>query len=279
MNNENIVKLSDNDVDFENCFVLNGNFYDIGIKVIKWNHQDGYDGYTTKKVVAKKRNGGTKTINGKRYSKRAFVKKSAINKITQLMVHHSGADRRDPGVMYNVLYNQRRLSCHFACEDDGRIYQFNDALDCCWHAGAHNKISIGTECCLFPFVKINPNYYNQRNRKKTNNLPHTIGTDFIHGKRYKVFCFTDPQVDSLARLYAGIWFALSLERTKDLPEFHVSPMFPRIGSAIAKTKINNTTKHIGLIGHLQCTLNKVDPAGFPWEAFETLVGLYFSSFR
>lgn len=278
MSEQQLINLTDGDFNRSHSFSFMGDLYDIGMDVFRWDHMNGYNGYVDKKVVIKKNGVITKVIEGKRYSRRALRQKAAVNAITQLMIHHSGADRANPGVMYDVLYNQRGLSCHFAIEDDGRIFQFNDAIDSCWHAGKHNKISIGTECCLFPLFRRKPSYYNERNRRKTGNLPHAIRTEYIHGKRMKVFCFTQPQVEALARLYAGLWVAVGRKRTKPLPEFESAPIFPKVDGEITRTVAQGAKRHIGLIGHLQCTINKIDPAGFPWERFETLVERYFSVF-
>ncbi len=255
-----------------NAFVLEGNLFDIGTQIIKWNEIGGYNGYITESVINSK---GVK-IKGKRYKKRAFVK--PIKRIKQLLVHHSGADRKNPGVMYNVLYKERALSVHFAVEDDGVIWQFNDVIDCCKHAGKHNRISVGAECCLFPLYNKNPNYYSEKRNSKTGNLPHKVMTDNIHGEYIKVYCFTKPQVNSsLAKLYAGIWAALLYKTGNRI--YDKAPEFPKNDNgSIIKTVARKPLKHIGLIGHLQCTRRKIDPAGFPWFEFEKLVEKYFYNF-
>lgn len=268
-----------------NAIALNGILYDIGVRVRRWNHADGYDGYTTMSVettVQTKRGGSkVKIIQGKRYSKRAWRTQAAIDRITQLVIHHSGADRADPGAMWNVLYNQRKLSVHFAIEDDGRGWQFNDLIDACWHAGGQaNKISIGTECTLYPLASKRPGYYRQERNDRTGNLPHEIMVDRIHGRDIKVFCFTEPQLDTLARYYAGAWVALGHQRTGHFTgAFAGPPRFPRLNGRIPRTNISQPHKHVGLIGHLQITRNKIDPAGFPWEDFEELIAQYYTEFR
>ena len=35
--------------------------------------------------------------------------------------------------------------------------------------------------------------------------------------------------------------------------------------------VEDAIQHTGMIGHLQITRRKVDPAGFPWETFEDQV--------
>ena len=226
----------------------------------------------------------TKVIKGKRYSRRYRMPgRNPINAITQLLVHHSGADRADPGVMYDVLYHQRGLSVHFAGEDDGRLWQFNDMIDSCWHAGKHNPISVGIECCLFPLAGKRPRYYDENKRRRTGNLPHAVKTDVIHGREMKVFCFPEEQWDMLARLYAGAWLAIGHQRKLHDAigsPFNGPPMFPRNKQDnIPRTVADNARKHVGLIGHLQCTRRKIDPAGFPWEEFEERVAEHYRRFK
>lgn len=269
-------------------FMLNGVEYDIGVRIYRWNESSGYNGYLTKRSVVKSISNKTgkkrtRVIKGPRYGKRRRMNplKQPVDVITQLLVHHSGADRADPSVMYNVLYNERGLSCHFATEDDGRMWQFNDAVDRCWHAGKHNNMSVGNECCLYPLAEKHPRYYDEERRKRTGNLEHTVMEDIIHGRKMKVFCFTEPQINSLSKLYAGMWVAIGHQRRGGFSgAFDNPPLFPRDRSGgIPRGIIEKPRKHVGLIGHLQCTRRKIDPAGFPWENFEGLVGLHYNEFR
>lgn len=264
-----------------NAVAVNGVLVDIGVKVFRWDHKFGFDGYTTKRVVVENRKTGRdKIIKGPRYSKR----KGGIDAIKQFFLHHSGGDGKNPSGMYETLYNTRDLSVQFAAEDDGRIYQFNDVIDCCWHAGKHNGICFGVEACLYPFVKSNPQYYSAANRKRTGNLPHKTMIDTIHGRKIKVFCFTEPQLDALARLGAGVWVALRTMRTGKEEGFdyyfNEPPFFPRTHDCeIPRDVVKDGKKHIGMIGHMQTKATKPDPAGFPWERFENMVEDYYYEFR
>lgn len=264
----------------KNAIMVNGVLVDIGVAVFRWDNPKGFDGYTTERVVVENRKTGRdKVISGPRYSKR----KGGIDSISQFFIHHSGGDGKDPSTMYRTLYYDRDLSVHFAAEDDGRIFQFNDVIDCCWHGGTHNQISFGVESCLFPLVNKKPNYYSAARRKRTGNLPHKTMVDVIHGAKIKVFCFTEPQLDALARMGAGVWVALGQMRTgndeKNDVFFEHPPMFYRDHDCnIPRTVIPRAKRHVGMIGHLQTKRAKIDPAGFPWERFENLVEDYFNKF-
>lgn len=263
----------------KNSIMLCGNAFDIGTRVIRWDEKGGFNGYTKKRVVVTSEDRKTgqvrrKIIQGNRFRDR----RKGVNDITQLFIHHSGGDGRNPSGMYETLYNIRGLSVQFAVEDDGRIYQFNDAVDQCFHAGKHNRISVGVECCLYPDAEKNPNYYSSAKRQaRTGNLRHSIISDTIHGRKRKVFAFTEPQVEALARLAAGTMIAVHIEQGRlGAP---LTPLFPRDASwKIPRTVFNHHMNHLGMIGHLQCTKKKWDPAGFPWEKFEDRVGKIFWRF-
>jgi hypothetical protein len=294
------LNLSSGAFDEGNAIVVAGHLVDIGTRVIGWDDQNGFNGYTRKTVVFKEEDRRTgkvvsKRIKGPRYSRRKGRLGrplgngvSGLRGIRQFFIHHSGGDGRDPSNMYQTLYNRRKLSVQHATEDDGRVYQFNDVVDCCWHAGKHNGISTGCEACLYPLADRKPDYYSEERRRRTGNLPHRVVEDIIHGKKMRVFAFTDPQIEALARLAAGTWAALGIlcppRKTKvggvPLDDFFKSPpVFPRgrYGD-IPRTVVANAREHVGLIGHLQCTRRKIDPAGFPWELFESVVADRFREF-
>jgi len=273
-------------VDFEgdgfskrNAIVFAGREFCIGTRVHRWNEKSGFNGYTKKHVHIEEEDratGKVKVIDfrGPRYRHR----RAGLKGIKQFFIHHSGGDGNGAGNIFRTLYMYRNLSVTYVVDDDGQIWQFNDALDVTRHGGSHNQMSIGVECCLFPFHDEKPNYYSEKRNKRTNNLPHKTKIDTIHGQKIKVFCFTDPQVDALARLGAGNWLALQIlkgTKTDDL----APPVFPRNARGnIPRTTVKNPKGHTGLIGHLQVTRRKPDPAGFPWEEYEEKVHDYFWTF-
>lgn len=279
----------------ENSLIVDGVAFDIGTRVIKWWEPDGFGQYETNRSVVKTEDMATgkvvtKVIQGKRY----YERKGGVDGISQVFFHHAGADRESPAIMRDVLHNQRGLSVQFAIEDDGRIYQFLDAVAAAKHAGTHNMISIGAECCLWPDAKKRPNYYSAENRARTGNLPHEIKTEVLQGAKMTVFCFPDPQVEACARWAAGLWFAIwklatkpkqggyNVGMTSTVPlndMFTQPPRFPRDATGEIPRKVfKRHLEHVGLIGHLHCSPRKWDPAGFPWERVESLVRDHFWSF-
>jgi len=273
----------------ENALVLDGVAFDIGSRVIKWWEDEGFSQYGTDRVVVQEEDNATgkvkkKIIQGKRY----YERKKGVPSIRQVFIHHAGADRESPKIMHDVLHNQRGLSVQFAIEDDGRIYQFLDAEKAAKHGGTHNQISIGAECCLFPDAGKRPNYYSVSNRRRTGNLPHTTKVETLQGMKKKVFCFTDEQVEAVCRWAAGLWVAIGYLR-KEVNEldpnteigklFNEPPVFPKNKEGRIPRKVfKKHMEHVGLIGHLQCSPRKWDPAGFPWEYAEERTGEYFWEF-
>ncbi len=266
----------------DNAFILDKVAFDIGTRVIKWWEPDGFSQYDTNRKVIRTEDMATgkvktKVIQGARYKKR----KGGVSGIKQIFLHHSGADRESPKIMREVLHNQRGLSVQFATEDDGRIYQFLDAVTAAKHAGRHNPISIGNECCLWPDAKKRPDYYSAKNRARNGNLPHKVREEVLQGMRMKVFCFPEEQVDAVCRWAAGLWYAVSiLAPTADLDDaFPMPPLFPRNAKGEIPRKITTRPlEHVGLIGHLHASRRKWDPAGFPWEKAEEKIKRYFAEF-
>lgn len=279
-----MISLTGKEPNDESCIVLGDVGYDIGHRIRRWTHQDGFDGYTKKKVVVESVNRKTgktkkKVIKGPRYSRRSFRK--PVDNITQLFVHHSGGDGKDPTGMYNTLYMHRKLSVHFACEDDGRIWQFNDMIDCCWHAGEFNKLSVGVELCLYPLADERPRYYDDDRRRRTGNLPHDVRKEIIHGRQIKVFVMPENQWQGLAVVYAGAWCAIGHQRSKGFTgPFDAPPKFPRDRNGqVSRTVVPDGKKHVGLFCHFQATRRKIDPCGFAFDEFEAAVEEYYRRFR
>ncbi len=258
------------------AIVVNGTPYDIGLPVTHWWEPGGFDGYVAERALVRTQNRKTgavdeRTIRGPRFGQRK------LERVTQFLLHHSGGDGRDPANMYRTLWYDRGLSVQFACEDDGRVWQFLDVKEAAWHAGKHNGISVGVEACLFPLVSADPHFYDPDNCRKRGNVPHAQRMEVIQGQPMRVYVMPPAQVGALARLVAGTWAALRHET--GLSIFEAPPRLPRVNGAIPMSVIGDPLSHAGMIGHLHCTAAKIDPAGFPWAAFEEQVAAVFATFR
>jgi hypothetical protein len=249
--------------DEKNTFVYARRQYDIGVRVKKWFEIDGYDGYK-RPLRIKKRN----------------------RDVRQLLVHHAGQDRLNPGVMYHVLWDIRKLSVHFAYDEPfgvPTIYQFVDADWVCLHAGKMNSTSVGIEICHYPSAWQKPDYYNQARNDKNGNVPHEIVEQPVFSVKRKIFKMTDATIDAVARLYAGCWVALKHDKhlTGVVPwTFKEPPKFPKNREGeIPWDTIFRPREHYGLIAHRHCSKRKWDPAGMDFYEFEERVEKYWNIFN
>ena len=152
----------------DNAFCLNGNYFDIGVPVIKWDDEDGLNSYDTSKHVTfidDRKTGKRikKVVKGKRYSKRKGGL-AAINKIVQ---HHTGGFTAQQA--FNTLHNERKLSVQFLTDvKDGKgvVYQPLDAIERAWQAGELNGSSVGIENVLYPDAEGNPGAYKKATPRK-----------------------------------------------------------------------------------------------------------------
>lgn len=272
------------EADAARAIAVGGRLFDIGTRVIRWDQPDGFDGYTTVRDEwdeEDRKTGRTvhHVVKGRRYSSRAWTG-DPLRKVRQLLIHHTGGDGPDPATMYQTLWHRRGLSVQFSAEDDGRIYQYLDARECAWHAGALNGSSIGCEAALFPSVDADPHYYDAANCARRHNLPHERDVQTIQGTTRAVYLMPPVQLDAIARLFAGLWAALGVLRPAD-PLFQAAPLFPRRGTppAIPSAVIPNPTEHKGILAHYHGTVHKWDPAGVHLGQLEAAVGQYWASFH
>lgn len=261
----------------DTCIIIDGRLFDIGVRVVKWHEKEGFSGYDVSTVLVKERDerseGYTvRRIRGARYGKR----RDGYNSITQFMFHHTGGDGDGAARVYDTLHNKRRLSVHFVIDDDGTVFQFLDPFAKAWHAGSHNNCSVGVEMNLFPLVNKKTNYYSEKRNARTNNVHHEIGEQLRNGQKYRCFQMPEKQVDSGARLAAGVW--AGLYKVTGEERFTETPLFPStdIGS-IHSSAFKGARDHVGLIGHFQATRRKIDPLGVDLYELEKNVEFYYGT--
>lgn len=258
---------------------VGGQLFNIGTTVRRWDHPDGFNGYNESRVEVKetdRKTGREKIIiiQGKRYTKSAPKR---INKIKQFVVHHTGGFKATTA--FNTLQNERKLSAQFIIHDDGIAYQTIDATDIAWQAGNANVISVGAECVLRPFVAEDPDAYSDYRCKKLGLQPHIEMEQILRGRKILVYKMPDKQVDTLARVVAGIWLARythPLSNMKgELTANRRSPKFPRVNNTIPMYTLSEWDKHEGLILHLHISEDKRDAVGLDYILLEQLVESYF----
>jgi len=171
--------------------------------------------------------------------------------IRQFMIHHDGCATAD--MCWSVAQNERGLSVHFLCDNDGTLYQTLDLALEGWHGSELNPSSIGVELCNRGDAAKEPNYYAKTGGRdvkpcKVNN--HTI----------KSFDFTRAQYDAMKRLCRAL-----LRLLPNLPaEYPQSSPGVQSWNTIGYGGISRFS---GYVGHYHLTDNKWDPGPFDFKDF------------
>lgn len=174
--------------------------------------------------------------------------------ITQFVLHHDGCTSAD--MCWNVLQNERGLSCHFLVDNNGVIFQTIDLALMAYHAAEFNIRAIGVEFCNRGDAKKYGNTYD--------NGKHGGGRDKvkcqINGYNYLAFSYTKAQMDSFTRL------ARELKRI--LPNLPVEyPQSSPGEQAWVTLPKPSAFAFRGYIGHYHLTGQKWDPGPFDFKAF------------
>jgi N-acetylmuramoyl-L-alanine amidase len=195
----------------------------------------------------------------KRYSLRPALRRFGMNPpldavkavIKQFVLHHDGCATAD--MCWNVLQNERGLSCHFLIDNDGTIYQTIDLALAAWHAGEYNSASIGVEFCNRGDAKLYPTFYENRSGPARD-----VKACKINRHTYLAFDFTIAQYQSFERLAKAL--------TKLLPNIPVEYPQSSPGEQSWDT-LSNAFSYAGYLGHYHCTSQKWDPGPFDLKKF------------
>ncbi len=174
--------------------------------------------------------------------------------IKQFVVHLDGC--ADAEMCFNVLHNERGLSCHFLIDNDGTIYQTLDLVACAFHAAGLNETSIGVELANRGDAKKFPGFYDKARYRKH---PRDVVTCTIHNDRYLAYSFTEAQYGAMA--------ALGLELSKLLPNIKLE--FPMKDGKPHWSVMPNLSfkKFQGYLGHYHIEGRKWDPGPWDWQRF------------
>lgn len=191
-----------------------------------------------------------------RYSLRPALRRYGMNPpldavkavIKQFVLHHDGCT--SAAMCWNVLQNERGLSCHFLIDNDGTIYQTIDLALCAWHAAEYNPASIGVEFCNRGDANAFRDVYTAgRFGPKRNTRACKINNSTILAYEY-----TKAQVDSFTRLAKAL--------TRLLPNLPIEYPQSSPGQQSWGT-LDNAYSFAGYLGHYHCTNQKWDPG--PWD--------------
>jgi N-acetyl-anhydromuramyl-L-alanine amidase AmpD len=254
--------------------IIGGQLFKIDAPVVNW-HDSGWDARTPRCVPVPGFSESYSCITAygerakwkglRRYSTRPALRKQGETPryadvrqlIRKFVVHHDGC--ADAKMCFNVLHNERGLSCHFLIDNDGKIYQTLDLGLMGFHASADNVDSVGVELASRGEVELDgPEYYSKKGRIKRQQ---TLCK--VNGHTYKVWAYTDQQwraFKELARALRSLLPNLPLEYPQD-------PAKP--GHQAWKTLGNDHVplNFAGYVGHYHLTNRKWDPGPFDFQKF------------
>ncbi|MFN0247849.1 MAG: N-acetylmuramoyl-L-alanine amidase [Kofleriaceae bacterium] len=174
--------------------------------------------------------------------------------IRQFVVHHDGCASSD--MCFNVLHNERGLSCHFLIDNDGTIFQTLDLALAGWHAAEWNVASIGVELCNYGDANARPDYYSSGKRgKDRDKIPIKI-----NGHKILAYDYTDEQILEFGKLVRELQRLLPnipLEYPQSSPGVQSWETLPQSASFAFS----------GYISHYHLTKQKWDPGPLDFKKF------------
>ncbi len=253
-----------------NKIIIAGKEFEVETNVITWHEGKKWDSHSpncinpTQTCVGGKPFSKKKPVNrNHRYSGRPQLRKygrgippleAAQGVIRQLILHHDGC--RDAEMCFDVLHNERGLSCHFLIDNDGTIYQTLDLAFMGYHAAGFNAGSIGIEVSSKGDAKRWPGYYNKKDFKAAEK--HDTATCKIHDHIYLAYDYTKGQYEAMQKLVRALARALP-NMPIDYPQ--QSPGYQ------SWTEIAGAKSFAGLMGHYHTTRRKWDPGPFDFKEF------------
>jgi N-acetyl-anhydromuramyl-L-alanine amidase AmpD len=241
-----------------------GQGFEVDAKVVRWDEAPYFDGHKNQCVnPSRSCPGGVFPFSTKKPVRRAnrFAARPQLRKfrgsvpplkavqgvVRQFILHHDGL--RSAASCFDVLHNERGLSCHFLLDNDGTIYQTLDLAFMGFHAAGFNASSVGIEMCNRGDAKKYPTFY----KGKRN-----VATCKIHDHIYLAFDYTEAQYEAMRALVRGLARALP-NMPIDYPQ--TSPGYPAWG------EIAGAKSYAGLLGHYHTTRRKWDPGPFDFKQF------------
>lgn len=174
--------------------------------------------------------------------------------IKQFVIHLDNCFTAE--MCWDVLQNERGLSCHFLVDNDGTIYQTLDLALMGYHASEWNTSSIGVELCNFGSAKKDPYLY----RSGKFGPDRAFKPIKINNHTYLAFEFTAAQMDQMRRLSRAL-----LRLFPNLPaEYPQSSPGVQAWDTLPKSV---TRAFAGYIGHYHLVPEKWDPGWWDFKEY------------
>ena len=253
---------------------VSGVGFEVDAVCYRWDEGPGYDAHPARCVNSSRPCGGggvhpwstqKPTTRANRWARRPQLRKygnslpplAAVQGVVrQFILHHDGLGSSKS--CFEVLHNERGLSCHFLLDNDGTIYQTLDLAYMGFHAGGFNARSVGVEICNRGDAKRFPTFYSRTDPRRN------VATCKIHNHIYLAFDYTEAQYRAMRSLTRALARALP-NMPIDYPQ--LSPGYQ------AWEMIDNAKSYAGLLGHYHTTRRKWDPGPFDFKVFcESLRG-------
>ncbi len=172
--------------------------------------------------------------------------------IRQFMIHHDGCASAD--MCFSVAQNERGLSVHFLCDNDGTLYQTLDLALEGWHGSELNAASIGVELCNRGDAAKEKDYYSKKGQSRD------VKPCKINNHTIKSYDFTKAQYESMKRLSRAL-----LRLLPNLPaEYPQSSPGVQTWNTVGYAGMSRFN---GYLGHYHLTDNKWDPGPFDFKEF------------
>jgi N-acetyl-anhydromuramyl-L-alanine amidase AmpD len=253
---------------------VSGVGFEVDARCYRWDEGPGFDAHPNRCVNPGRPCGGggvhaygtkSPTTRANRWARRPQLRKygtglpplAAVQGVVrQFVLHHDGLGSSKQ--CFEVLQNERALSCHFLIDNDGTIYQTLDLAYMGFHAGGFNARSVGVELCNRGDAKRFPSFYSRTDPKRN------VATCKIHGHVYLAFDYTPEQYRAMRSLTKALARALP-NMPIDYPQ--LSPGYQ------AWEVIPDAKSYAGLLGHYHTVRKKWDPGPFDFKVFcESLRG-------
>jgi N-acetyl-anhydromuramyl-L-alanine amidase AmpD/murein DD-endopeptidase MepM/ murein hydrolase activator NlpD len=194
----------------------------------------------------------------RRLSERSLAAAQAV--VKQFVIHLDGCAGSE--MCFDVLHNERGLSCHFIIDNDGTIYQTLDLADCAYHACGLNETSIGVEFCNRGDAKRFPDFYEKRGEA----AERPVVMCEVNREKYAAFEFTPRQYEGMQHLVKVL--AVALPNIKQEYPTDASGNF--LWNVIYEDKEDPGNlilreKFAGYLGHFHVTNQKWDPGPFDFN--------------